>query len=443
MNKLTIGACSDWLNGEGIMTVLTDNFSVPWAGVISGQVLDDDYYGNRSGNKVISPLASKFLTTDGIPSDKMLRLARVIYSKYGGNWAKSFEALNATYNPIWNVDGTETITTEAGSRKKTINKGQQQNSEDFGSYTFDKGQQQNTDNIGNHTDETTNGRRESNIERGVSAFNSPDFADDNKENKVDNESIDSVEYGEQENTYTDGARQDTYGSRYNTLTDGAREDTEEDDAFTDVVTTQRGGNIGLTSSQNLIQQEMQLRTMYSLMDSIVFPDVDKVLTLNIFGDDDLTLDDFTIKTGYILPVASATKLGGVKIGEGITINNDGTISVSLGNYVTNEQMTEAIATALSDYVTTDDLSDTLSDYITNAGLIETLGNYVTLTDFNIGLNTKQDTLVSGVNIKTINGVDILGEGDMIIKGGSVLISCDTNTQNSNNILGFNMSVEVE
>ena len=37
---------------------------------------------------------------------------------------------------------------------------------------------------------------------------------------------------------------------------------------------------------------------------------------------------------------------------------------------------------------------------------------------NISLSQKQDTLVSGVNIKTINGNDILGSGDIIIEGGN-------------------------
>lgn len=37
-------------------------------------------------------------------------------------------------------------------------------------------------------------------------------------------------------------------------------------------------------------------------------------------------------------------------------------------------------------------------------------NYATKDD----LNTKQDTLISGTNIKTINGNDILGEGNVVI-----------------------------
>ena len=36
------------------------------------------------------------------------------------------------------------------------------------------------------------------------------------------------------------------------------------------------------------------------------------------------------------------------------------------------------------------------------------------TDTNTSLSAKQDTLVSGTNIKTINGSTILGSGDLIV-----------------------------
>lgn len=44
---------------------------------------------------------------------------------------------------------------------------------------------------------------------------------------------------------------------------------------------------------------------------------------------------------------------------------------------------------------------------------------------------KQDNLVSGTNIKTINGSSILGAGDIIISGGSsIAVSDDSTTNNS-------------
>jgi hypothetical protein len=60
----------------------------------------------------------------------------------------------------------------------------------------------------------------------------------------------------------------------------------------------------------------------------------------------------------------------------------------------------------------------------NAVLVDTeeeaddpiVSEYVTLTQLENKLSNKQDTLVSGVNIKTINGESILGEGDIAISG---------------------------
>ena len=45
-------------------------------------------------------------------------------------------------------------------------------------------------------------------------------------------------------------------------------------------------------------------------------------------------------------------------------------------------------------------------------------NYATNTNISELLNKKQDTLVSGVNLKTINGNSLLGNGNLIISGGT-------------------------
>ena len=52
----------------------------------------------------------------------------------------------------------------------------------------------------------------------------------------------------------------------------------------------------------------------------------------------------------------------------------------------------------------------LSEYLLKSEA-ETL--YATLD----GLNNKQDKLISGTNIKTINGTSILGSGNITIEGG--------------------------
>lgn len=59
---------------------------------------------------------------------------------------------------------------------------------------------------------------------------------------------------------------------------------------------------------------------------------------------------------------------------------------------------------LDNYVTIDYLTNALSQYVTQSSLTELL-------------STKQDILISGINVKTINGQSILGEGNIEIQGG--------------------------
>ena len=63
------------------------------------------------------------------------------------------------------------------------------------------------------------------------------------------------------------------------------------------------------------------------------------------------------------------------------------------------------------YVITDAQGADLSNYYTKS---ETSG----ATEISTALNAKQDTLVSGTNIKTINNESILGSGNIEIEGGS-------------------------
>ena len=43
------------------------------------------------------------------------------------------------------------------------------------------------------------------------------------------------------------------------------------------------------------------------------------------------------------------------------------------------------------------------------------------------LDTKQETLISGTNIRTINGNSLLGSSDLVISGGSTVSLTDNTT----------------
>lgn len=66
------------------------------------------------------------------------------------------------------------------------------------------------------------------------------------------------------------------------------------------------------------------------------------------------------------------------------------------------------------FITADDLPE-----ISEAEWSGISGNIADQEDLATALNAKQDTLVSGTNIKTINGETVLGEGDIIIESGGL------------------------
>ena len=110
MAKIMLKQTSDFLNGKGIISVITRNHDVPWKNLVNPLDLDLDYYLNKSGSKIITPLLENFITNNGISDENMDRIASLCYTKYGLGWQRAWQALQEEYNAIHNYDGTETIT---------------------------------------------------------------------------------------------------------------------------------------------------------------------------------------------------------------------------------------------------------------------------------------------------------------------------------------------
>lgn len=78
----------------------------------------------------------------------------------------------------------------------------------------------------------------------------------------------------------------------------------------------------------------------------------------------------------------------------------------------NQEKTSFLTAVPSEYITETELEE--KDYITSTEASETYqpkGNYATLAQ----VQAKQDQLVSGTNIKTVNGASLLGSGDITIE----------------------------
>lgn len=97
--------------------------------------------------------------------------------------------------------------------------------------------------------------------------------------------------------------------------------------------------------------------------------------------------------------------------------------------------TVSTALSLSQAYTTFGVADTylINPYLINIGSPNKLYQFVSTYQYDYKTNTttddlvtKQDTLVSGTNIKTINGSSILGSGDLTISGSTSIITADFN-----------------
>lgn len=125
-----------------------------------------------------------------------------------------------------------------------------------------------------------------------------------------------------------------------------------------------------------------------------------------------------ISSPYVLPTASANTLGGVKVGDGLSIDNNGVLSAEGGGGSVEVVQTTGNSTTavMSQKAVTDELAD------------------------------KQDVLISGTTIKTVNGNSLLGSGNIEIDGGTsgevITINLTTNQDSTydSDLIGATITV---
>lgn len=204
MNKqLTLNqVIPNWMT-NGIFTAL-NQLDVPWKNEISADLLDLEYHGNVSGEKLISPLVHKLLENDVLSQSRIITLANILLAQNRNQWNKLYNIYRLDYNPIENYSMVES---EDGKDTRT---------DDF-------------ENNNTSTDQQW-------------AFNSADW------NNINKNQMNSTNAGTSTNQNT------------RTLT--------------------RSGNIGVTTSQQMIESEIEL-WKWNFIERL-FEDVDRLLTLKIY-----------------------------------------------------------------------------------------------------------------------------------------------------------------
>lgn len=263
MTQLTLNDVSpNWAMRGGIFTKLDAYTAIPWANKNIGEYLDMEYYGNISGGKLVAPLIDNMLNGAPALTESMTnKLAHVIMAMYLTNWQKQYDTLSLQYNPINNYDMTETMTDTNSTEY-----GHVLNHQNSGTVT----EQGTTTSSPDVHQVDTIGVIRTDIDA-VSGFNSTAY----------------VQAAQSVSTPSGTNKSDTTGSTTDTSTNSVTNTTSFSDtnSGTDTHTVEhelkRSGNIGVTTSQQMIQAERDL-WLWNFMKDTVFPDVDKVLVCPMF-----------------------------------------------------------------------------------------------------------------------------------------------------------------
>lgn len=249
--------------GQGIFTAL-QLLEVPWQSEDINATLDMDYHGNHSGDKYISPMVYKMLPedTETLPAQTVNLIANVIFNLYNRNWSKLWATLTVDYNPIQNYDMTETMTDD-----ETVTEYGKSNTR------TDNLTATRTDDLAHVKTGTESDNRDiiDNTSNDIYGFNS---SDESPADKTDTTRSD-------DNTHTYNTSESDTGTQTTANTGTQTDASTGSDTQTRNYTLTRSGNIGVTTSQQMLQSERDL-WLWNFFKHVVYPDIDRVLTIDIY-----------------------------------------------------------------------------------------------------------------------------------------------------------------
>lgn len=248
-------AFPEWRTGGGIFAAIESlGHELPWAGAtgVNSTVLDIAYFGNHSGGKFCAPIVKLMLDENGVvPLASRQAIAQILVAKYLNNWNHLWATNTAVYNPIHNYDMEETrdLTTTGEEVEDTDDTHTGTNSTQYG-----------------RTEQTAHGRTQTDMSYKYGL--NTETASPKPSDKVD-----TTEGGA--TTVTDG------GTDTNTRNLADTRDRTTTNEGTEHEVTRRAGNIGVTTTQKMIQDDREL-WLWNYFDQI-FSDLDQELAL-LFHD---------------------------------------------------------------------------------------------------------------------------------------------------------------
>ncbi len=235
---------------DGIFLDL-QSYNVPWRDENINASLDVIYY-SKSGDKYIGNIIKRSLVDDVLTHPKRDMIAESIFTLFQTKWEKLYKVLFEEYNPIENYRMTETETSNHTIESSGTNTGTVTNAE-TGTVR--------TDNTGNVTNANTN-----TVDNSVYGFNSSQA--------VNSDSTEGTENTTETRNLEELETRNTADTETRNLANENSETGENERSMT------RSGNIGVTTSQQLLQSEIELWEWNFF--NQVFADIDSVLCLSIY-----------------------------------------------------------------------------------------------------------------------------------------------------------------
>lgn len=242
---------TDWLTDDAIFDLITDP---PWGAEIDSITLNMEYFGNHSGAKFCSPLVKHLLVNSTLDEAARQKLVDIILARFSEKWKRLWNTVVVEYNPIHNYNMTDEF------ERTQSNIGQEQvktDASDNSAKTSVLGSVDSTEHGKTTTDDTY-----------LFGYNSP--AEDRNKTDV----VESTESG------TTSVKHTGSDSEYNNRASTEDIQKANNDIEVEGATRHRFGNIGVTTTQTMIQSERDV-LMFNYFDT-VFADVDSVLALRFY-----------------------------------------------------------------------------------------------------------------------------------------------------------------
>lgn len=248
----------------GIFHYLQD-LEIPWKDDNIDAYLDLYYHNNHSGNKITSPLIDSFIVEGHISTESKEDLASIIFALYGVTWVRMWNIYTSEYEPLQNYDMTEHKT-----EGDTLTHGKTSTRTDNLTDTE-------TDNtLETRTPDITNTKTPATTKstsKSVYGFNSANAEPSEVVSETDGGTESIAETGTETNAKT-GTVAIAHTGTQTDVNSGQ-------DVHTSEHTLTRFGNIGVTTSQQMAQSEIDL-WKWNFFQNVIFPNIDGVLTIALY-----------------------------------------------------------------------------------------------------------------------------------------------------------------